>query len=118
MATRLVQIHMKAADDEAVGAVRGLGVRPEALELIERTRESPGRQLRDVMVPGNHEQGRPERPEKGGGTLVFGRAVPVREVTAHDDELGGGGIDERLQIALDLGLFLRPCMEIRHLQDA
>jgi hypothetical protein len=42
----------------------------------------------------------------------------MSDVAADDDELGGGRCDEGAKIALDLRLLLRPCVQIRHLQDA
>jgi hypothetical protein len=42
----------------------------------------------------------------------------MREVPADDDELRPALGYKRAQIALHLRLFLRPCVEVRDLQDA
>ena len=109
---------VQAADDETLGAVGGLGLAPDALELVERPREAPRRELGDVVVARHDQERRAERAEQAGRVVVLGRRVAVREVAADDDELGRGRVDERAQIPLDLRLLLRSCVEIRQLQDA
>ena len=115
----LPRSHRVQPDDcEPLGPVDGLELRPDAQELVEGAREPPRRPARDVVVPRNDEQRAAERLQKAGGALVFFGFVAVRQVAARHDEFGVGLLYECPQIAFDLGLFPRACVQIRHLEHA
>ena len=50
--------------------------------------------------------------QQGARPLVLGLRIPVREVTACDDELGPALGHERAEIAFHLGFFLRSCVKV------
>jgi hypothetical protein len=98
--------------------VHRLGGLPLALELGERLRE-PGRErVRDVVVPGDHEQ-RPSQPSQVlGCVLVLGPAATVREVARGDDQVGLNPLDQRLETALDARLRLASHVQIGDVKEA
>jgi len=94
---------------------------PVALECPERVQHPPGRKRRNVVVPGNDEKGRAERSEVPRGGLVLLRPATVREVPAHDDEVGRDTLDELADSALEgrvVEAVPRAEMEVGHVEDA
>ena len=94
---------VQAHDEEAVRAVDRLDGLPLALELGQRMREAGRERVRDVVVPGDHEQRAAEPAQVGGCALVLAPAATVREVARGDDQVGLNPLDQRLETALDPG---------------
>jgi len=109
---------VQAADDKPFGPVDRLELGPAAVKLLEGPREAPGRPAGDVVVTGDDEKRGVQRAQEGGRPLVLGLRIPVREVTARDDELRPALGHEHAEIAFHLGFFLRSCMKVGDLQDA
>ena len=65
----------------------GLRRPPLLLELAPGMREARRKRMRDVVVAGHGEHGRPEAAEEGRGALVLAGAATVGEVARDDDQL-------------------------------
>jgi hypothetical protein len=109
---------VQAADDEPFGPVDRLELGPAAPKLLEGPREAPRRPAGDVVVTGDDEEWGIQRAQQGGRPFVLGLRIPVREVTAREDELRPALGHERAEIAFHLGFFLRSCVKVGDLQDA
>lgn len=88
-------------DAEPFGSEDGLGRLPAALELGPRACQACRDPVREVVVPGNRENGRAEAPQEGGGVLVLVPAAPMREVPGRDDQLRVEPRDEVPERRLD-----------------
>ena len=70
------------------------------------------------MIARNHQQRPAECAQKGSGPLVLPSPATVREVPCDDDQLGLDSFDQRLQPAVDLGLFRASGVQIRDVEEA
>ena len=79
---------------------------PTCLELAPGLREARRKRMRDVVVAGHGEHGRPEAAEEGRGALVLPGAAAVREVARDDDQRRAEPPDELAQRRLDRPLLV------------
>jgi hypothetical protein len=89
--------------EEALGAEDRLDRLPLPLELGPRAREAGRKLVRDVVVPGDDEEGPVQAAQKRRRPLVLAPATAVGEVAGHGDQLGRDTRDKRLEAALDCG---------------
>ena len=108
---------VEPADDEALGAVDGLRLRPVPLELGERAQKPRGRPGRDVVVPGDDDERPLQRVQEAGRPLLLLRLVAVGEVAGDEDDLGVGPLHQLDQIGLHLRLLVRSRMEVGNVQQ-
>ena len=106
---------------QAAGGEDRLRRLPLALEFAPGAAEARGRQERDVVVPGDDEQGRSQRAQEAGGGLVLGPAPTVGQVARGEHERRVDPRHELRDRSLDLGLMKgppRPDMQVRDMEDA
>jgi hypothetical protein len=103
---------VEADDEEAVRAVDRLRRLPVALEFTEGPQKPGWEGPRDVVIPGDHEQRRPEPLQKSCRAIMLAGPPSVRQVAAGDDQIRPDTLDQGAQRALDLRLLNGADMQV------
>ena len=88
------------------------------LELVERASEPSRERVRDVVVPWDRDDGRPQGVQELGRRRVLLGQPPVREVAAGDDSSGAARSISAARLRLHLGRLTRPDVEVRDVEEA
>ena len=93
-----------------------LGRLPDTLELRPRAHE-PGRRVGEVVVSGDREHRRPERPQQLRRPLELLPAATVRQIARCDHELRLEALHEPYQCLLDFPLLMCTHVEIGNVEE-